>query len=90
MDTDPILRLIIEPLEDVESMERFPELSKNKTFRNELLKELTTELRPTLRKQLTAYSLAWDERIKGVMRYGFRLGYAAGQSIILDVEPPQT
>ena len=71
-------------------MERFPELSKNKSFRNDLLKELTAELRPTRRKQLTAYSLMWDERIKGMLRYGFRLGYAAGQSIILDIDPPQT
>lgn len=83
-------RLVMEPLEDVESMERFPELSKNKTFRNELLKELTTELRPTRRKQLAAYACAWDERIKGVMRYAYQLGYAAGQSILLEVDPPQT
>jgi hypothetical protein len=83
-------RLVMEPLESGESMEQFPEISKNKSFRNELLEELTTELRPTRRKQLTAYSKMWDERIKGVMRYGFRLGYAAAQSIILDVEPPQT
>ena len=83
-------RLAMEPLESGESMERFPELSKNKSFRNDLLKELTAELRPTRRKQLTAYSLMWDERIKGMLRYGFRLGYAAGQSIILDIDPPQT
>ena len=83
-------RLVMESLEDGQSMERFPELSKNKTFRNKLLEELTAELRPTPRKQLTSYSLVWDERIKSVMRYGFRLGYAAGKSIILDVEPPLT
>ena len=83
-------RLVMEPLENGENMEQFPELSKNKSFRNELLEELTAELRPTLRKQLTVYSHVWDERIKGVMRYGYRLGYAAGQSIILDAEPPLT
>ena len=81
-------RLVMESLEDVESMERFPELSKNKSFRNDLLKELTAELRPTFRKQLTVYSRVWDERIKDVMRYGYRLGYAAGQSIILDIDLP--
>ena len=84
-------RLVMEPLPNVDNMERFPELSKNKSFRNELLEELTAELRSTRRKQLDAYSLAWDERIKGVMRYGFRLGYAAGQSIMLEVDsPPMT
>ncbi len=83
-------RLVMESLEDVESMERFPELSKNKTFRNELLDELKAELRPTFRKLLTSYVSAWDERIQGILRYGFRLGYAAAQSIILDVESPQT
>ena len=83
-------RLVMESLEDVESMERFPELSKNKTFRNELLKELNAELGPTRRKQLTAYSKMWDERIQGMLRYGYRLGYAAGQSILLEVDHPQT
>ena len=83
-------RLVMEPLESGESMERFPELHRNRVFLNELTEELTAELRPTFRKQLTVYSLVWDERIKGVMRYGFRLGYAAGQSIMLEVEPPQT
>ena len=82
-------RLVMEPLENGENMEQFPELSKNKSFRNELLDELKAELRPTLRKQLTTYACAWDERIKGILHYGFQLGYAAGQSIILDVEPPQ-
>ena len=81
-------RLVMEPLENVENMEQFPELSKNKSFRNDLLKELTAELRPTSRKQLTVYSHVWDERIKGVMRYGYRLGYTAGQSIMLEADPP--
>lgn len=81
-------RLVIEPLENCESVERFPELHRNRAFLNELTEELTAELRPTFRKQLTVYSHVWDERIKGVMRYGYRLGYAAGQSIILEVAPP--
>ena len=80
----------MEPLENVENMEQFPELSKNKSFRNDLLKELTAELRPTLLKQLPAYFKMWDERIQGILRYGYQLGFAAGQSIILDVEPPLT
>ncbi len=83
-------RLVMEPLENGESIDRFPELHKNRAFLNELLEELTAELRSTRRKQLDAYSFAWDERIKGVMRYGFRLGYAAGQSIMLEVDPPMT
>ena len=83
-------RLVMEPLENGENMEQFPELSKNKSFLNELLEELTAELRPTRRKQLAAYACAWDERIKGVMRYAYQLGYAAGQSIILEVDPPMT
>lgn len=83
-------RLVIEPLENDESLDRFPELHRNRAFLNELTEELTAELRPTFRKQLTVYSHVWDERIKGVMRYGYRLGYAAGQSIILEVDPPMT
>ena len=78
----------MEPLENVENMEQFPELSKNKSFRSELLEELNAELGPTRRKQLTAYSKMWDERIQGMLRYGYRLGYAAGQSIILDIDLP--
>ena len=81
-------RLAMEPLESGESMECFPELSKNKSFRSELLEELNAELGPTRRKQLTAYSKMWDERIQGMLRYGYRLGYAAGQSIILDIDLP--
>ena len=83
-------RLVMEPLANVDSMERFSELSKNKSFRSELLEELKAELRPTLRKLLTSYVSAWDERIQGILRYGYRLGYAAGQSIMLEVDPPQT
>jgi hypothetical protein len=89
-ENNTLERLVMEPLENVENMEQFPELSKNKSFRNDLLKELTAELRPTRRKQLTAYSKMWDERIKGILRYGYRLGYAAGQSIILDIDPSLT
>lgn len=83
-------RLVMEPLESGESMERFPELHRNRAFRNELLDELKAELRPTLRELLTSYVSAWDERIQGILRYGYRLGYAAGQSIMLEVDPPQT
>ena len=80
----------MEPLENGKSMERFPELHRNRAFLNELLEELTAELSPTRRKQLTTYSLVWDERIKGILRYGYRLGYAAAQSITLEVDPPTT
>ncbi len=83
-------RLVMEPLANVDSMERFSELHRNRAFLNELLEELTAELKPTRQKQLTAYSKMWDERIKGILRYGYRLGYAAGQSIMLEVDPSQT
>ena len=81
-------RLGMEPLENGENMERFSELSKNESFRNDLLKELTADLKRLNRKLLTSYVSAWDERIQEILRYGYRLGYAAGQSIMLEVDPP--
>ena len=83
-------RLVLEPLENGESVERFPELHRNRAFLNELLEELTAGLKRPNRKLLTSYVSAWDERIQEILRYGYRLGFAAGQSIILDIDPPLT
>ena len=89
-ENNTLERSVMEPLANGDSMERFPELHRNRAFLNKLLDELKAELRPTLRKLLTSYVSAWDERIQGILRYGYRLGYAAGQSIMLEVDPPQT
>ena len=89
-ENSTIERLVMEPLKNGESMEQFPELCDNRAFLNELLEELTAGLKRPNRKLLTSYVSAWDERIQEILRYGYRLGYAAGQSIMLEVAPPMT
>lgn len=86
-ENDTFGSLVIEQLTNSEKMKQFPDFHKNRTLLNELLDELTAELDPFSREHLTAYACAWDERTHGMLRYGYRLGYSAAQSIMLEVDP---
>lgn len=79
--------LVLDQLTLAEGMERYPEYAGNRKEINRLAEKLTDELDPFRGEYLTGLICAWDERTFGMLRYGFRLGYFAAQSLMLEINP---
>ena len=81
--------LVLNQMLTVPEMERFPDYAQTRAEANALALKLGTTLDPFSREHLTSVEYCWDERSFGMLRYGYRLGYCAAQSIIMDIDPSQ-
>ena len=68
-------------------MGRYDEYNNRQIKLNEICKIMEEQLDEASKEHLTSICCGWEERIHGVLRHAFYMGYRYALSIIEDVEP---
>lgn len=83
----PFHKLVENQLLTEPQMERYPEYCQRRDDANELYHTLEKQLPDNLKEHIISIYAAWDNRLYGVLRYAFYLGYRYALSAVKDVAP---